>query len=68
MRMNLQVLRLVVAYGMGAVFLAESLSHDPFGLGVDTHFPLIRFFIALFGMAWIVQAFVIQRRMSAHRS
>ena len=60
--MSRTILRLVVAYGMGAFFLAESFNPDFWRPHIAAWEPFVRLSVALFGAAWLIQAVVLHRQ------
>ena len=61
-------IRLIVSYGLGAFFLAESLNPNFWRPHIQSLSPLIHVFVAIFGLMWLVQAVVIHRQLRKQRS
>ena len=55
-------IRLIVAYGMGAFFVAESLNPDSWRPQIASLGPIVHLFLGLFGLLWFVQAVAIHRQ------
>lgn len=64
---RLPLLRLLVAYGMGLLSLAESLNPNFLRMSVAPWNPFIHLFVALFGAAWIIQAVFIHKQIREQR-
>jgi len=63
----LPLLRLLVACGMGTLCLAESLNPDFLRPNVASWNPFVHLFIALFGVAWFIQAAFLYKEIKGQR-
>jgi hypothetical protein len=64
---SLPLVRLFVACAMGMLCLAESLNPSFLRANVGSWNPYIRLFVALFGVAWFVQAAFLHRQTRERR-
>ena len=64
---RLPLLRLLVAYGMGILSLAESFNPDFLRTNNASLNPFVHLFVALFGAAWFVQAAFLHRQIRNQR-
>ena len=55
--------RLLVAYGLGAFFVAESFNSNFWRPHLASLSPAVRVSVGLFGLLWIIQAIVIHRSL-----
>jgi hypothetical protein len=55
-------IRLVVSYGLGAFFVAESFNPTFWRPNIESLVPFVHLFVGLFGVMWFIQAAAIQRR------
>lgn len=65
--MSRLLLRLFVAYGMGMFFLAESFNPNFWRPNIVSLVPFVRLFVALFGVAWFIQAAFLHRQLRSQR-
>jgi hypothetical protein len=65
--MSRLLLRLFVAYGMGMFFLAESFNPNFWRPNIVSWVPFVRLFVALFGVAWFIQAAFLHRQLRSQR-
>ena len=64
---RLPILRLFVAYGMGMLSLAESVNPNFLRMNIASLNPLIHLFVAIFGVAWFIQAAFLHRQLTPQR-
>jgi hypothetical protein len=60
-------IRLIVSYGMGTLFVAESLNPNFWRPHIESLAPLVHACVGLFGLMWFVQAVAIQRQLRKQR-
>lgn len=65
--MSQPLLRLIVAYAMGVFFLVESFNPNFWRANIATWNPIVHVFIAMFGVACIIQAVVIHRQLRSQK-
>ena len=61
-------IRLVVSYGLGAFFVAESFNPNLWRPNIESLVPLVHLFVGLFGVMWFIQAAVIHRQFGKQGS
>jgi hypothetical protein len=61
------LLRLIVAYGMGIFCLAEFFNPNFWRSNHASWNPFVHLFVALFGIAWFIQAAVLHKQLSNQR-
>jgi hypothetical protein len=61
-RLQSQV-RLGIAYGLGAFFVAESFNPSFWQPHIESLVPIVHLFLGLFGLMWFVQAVIIHRQL-----
>jgi hypothetical protein len=55
-------IRLVVAYVLGAFFVAESFNPNFWRPNIESLVPFVHLFVGLFGVMWFIQAAAIHRQ------
>ena len=61
-------IRLVVSYGLGAFFIAESLNPNFWRPIIESRAPLVHLFDGLFGVMWLIQAAILHTQLRKQRS
>jgi hypothetical protein len=56
-------IRLVVSYGLGAFFVAESFNPNFWRPNIESLGPLVHLFVGLFGVLWFIQAATLHRQL-----
>jgi len=60
-------IRLIVSYGLGAFFVAESFNPNYWRPHIESLVLPVHLFIGLFGLVWLVQAVAIHNQLSKRR-
>jgi hypothetical protein len=60
-------IRLLVAYGPGAFFVAESFNPDFWRPHIESRALPVHLAVGMFGLMWFVQALVIHRQLRSAR-
>ena len=61
-------IRLVVSYGLGAFFVAESFNPNFWRPNIESLVPFVQLLVGLFGVIWFIQAVAIQRQFKKQGS
>ena len=61
-------IRLIVCYGLGAFFTAESFNPNFWRPNIESLAPFVRLFVGLFGVLWFIQAAAIHRQFRKQKS
>jgi hypothetical protein len=56
-------IRLVVSFGLGSFFVAESFNPDFWRPDIGSLSPFVHLFVGLFGVLWFAQAAIIHRQL-----
>jgi hypothetical protein len=60
-------IRLVVSYGLGAFFMAESFNPNFWRPIIESRALFVHLFVGLFGVMWFIQAAIIHSQLSKQR-
>jgi hypothetical protein len=61
-------IRLVVSYGLGGFFVAESFNANFWRPNIVSFAPIAPSLVGLFGVMWFIQAIVIHRQLGKQGS